>query len=126
MTDKSVPMTARELTTFKGYTFPKGAWRNALFRQFERIDAEGENAPEPKPIIDRIAYRFLKLCLTAGHDGIAFFKELGDRLDGRPAQEVSLVGDPERPLFISNAEELRAKLRGVVTETADDSGHTIQ
>jgi len=96
-------MTAKELTSYKGYTFPKGAWRNALFRQFQRIDEEqplpeGEKHPEPKPILDRIAYRFLKLCISAGHDDLGFFKELADRLDGKAPQAIALTDDEGAPV----------------------------
>jgi hypothetical protein len=122
MADKPVePMSAKEWTAFKGHTFPKGAWRNALYRQLERIEKEGVEGPEPKPLIDRIAFKFLMACLNA--TTVDWFKELGNRLDGLPAQEVTLKGDADAPLFIAQAEELRKKIRMPVHDDPRNSVH---
>ena len=75
----------------------KGRWRFALLKACERIeDEDGVEGPEPKPVIDKLAYRFIKACLNKGD--IAFYKELGDRLDGKPAQAVEL-GDANGKSF---------------------------
>ena len=95
------PLTAAELTLKKGYTYKRGEWRNALMRAVERIEAEdGVDGPEPKPVLDRIAYKFVKLCLAAGHEELGFFKELGDRLDGKAPQAIIPQNSDGSPLVV--------------------------
>ena len=42
-----------------------------------------------------------KLVSLAEAGDVAALKELGDRLDGKPAQQVQLSGDAETPLIVS-------------------------
>ena len=95
----------------------------------ERIEMEEGEGPHPLPKnpIERALYNFLKACMFGD---LFYVRELLDRLDGKPKQQVEHTGDPSRPMFIANAEDLRKKLRGVVPslDSADDSssGHTVQ
>ena len=62
-------------------------WRAAICRAVEKRGVERGQA------LDEIAEKLLALC-DAGE--IQAIKELGDRLDGKPAQV--LAGDPDAPL----------------------------
>lgn len=66
-------------------------WRNAIDKALEcESKAEGQEK------LVEIAKELLKL--AQGGD-LAAIKELGDRMDGRPAQSVYLGGDEEHPLI---------------------------
>ncbi len=41
-----------------------------------------------------------KLLELAAEGDVAAIRELGDRLDGKPAQSVTLAGDPENPITV--------------------------
>jgi hypothetical protein len=87
------PLTVKELqATHKSLTVKRGQWRIALLKACERIeDEDGVPGPEPKPILDRLAYRFIRDCLEKRDLG--YYKELGDRLDGKPPQALSVEGE---------------------------------
>jgi hypothetical protein len=75
-------------------------WHQAIMRALEtreksRIDGKKE--------IDALADRLLDL-VAAGD--LAALKEFGDRLDGKPAQSVTVGGDPENPFQSVNRIEL--------------------
>jgi len=48
--------------------------------------------------LNEAAYRFVKEMTDTNN--IAFFKEFGDRLDGKSAQSVTLSGDEDNPLNV--------------------------
>ena len=81
-------------------------WSAAIERALERrgdptIDPDHPVARTPKmKALDDLAEKFLARteCEAGGFQG---FKELGDRLDGRPAQAVTVAGDSDAPLQIS-------------------------
>ena len=89
----------------------KGKWRLALLKAGEELEKHGMDyeVPNNANILVKAAVRFWQALFNTSD--IAFFKELGDRMDGKAAQEVTLKGDADAPLFISNAEELRKKIR---------------
>ena len=70
-------------------------WQQAIDRALEkRSKAEGIQE------LDRLAEKFLD-CVDAGaKDFMPGFSALGDRLDGKPAQQVQLSGDADAPLKI--------------------------
>jgi hypothetical protein len=104
--------TLEELSKLKSFKVPKGKWRIALFAMAERRQLEREypdkEHPKPKNSIDLAAYMFLAICETGD---VSAVKELANRMDGLPSQEVTLKGDGDAPLFIASAEELRKKIR---------------
>lgn len=66
-------------------------WQQAIDRALaERSKSAGIEA------LDALAEKLLTLA-DAGDLGA--LRELGDRLDGKAAQGVTLAGDPENPLF---------------------------
>lgn len=66
-------------------------WRAAIERALDRR----KPADERIKAIDEMADKLLDACATGD---LAALQELGNRLDGRPAQAVEHSGDPERPL----------------------------
>ena len=76
----------------------KGAeWRQAIKRALTRL-AEAENPDEEityRRGLDILAAKFVE----AAAEGDAWaLKEIGDRLDGKPGQSVTVGGDPDNPL----------------------------
>lgn len=73
----------------KGEKFWADAVRRAVFRRMEDIEGKPQK-------IERLADKLV----DAGMAGdIAALKEIGDRLDGRPAQALSVGSDPDQPLI---------------------------
>ncbi len=63
-------------------------WRNAIMRAVKRRDS-GEDPQALEKLADKV--------VTEGLDGnMAALKEIGDRLDGRPAQSVAMTVDDKR------------------------------
>lgn len=75
---------------------PRGQQRDKPFRDALRMEAalaeRGEDTPAPKGSLRWIARQLLN---RAGEETAAA-KEIGDRLDGKPAQAI--VGDEEGPV----------------------------
>ena len=80
---------------------PKGAksdkiWRDAIMRAVRRLD--GDEAPrdaKPEQRLERLA----DMLVSKGLDGeVPALREIGDRLDGKPAQAIT--GEIENPLNI--------------------------
>lgn len=67
-------------------------WKDAINRALDR-----RSKVEGLHELDRLADEFLNAVQA---EGVAGFRELGDRLDGKPAQAVALSGDPEKPVAI--------------------------
>ena len=65
-------------------------WREAIDRALARA-AEQDDFRS----LNRLADKLLE---KAGEGDLGALKELGDRLDGRPAQSVTLGGDAENPV----------------------------
>jgi len=66
---------------------PRGAWANKAWRDALRIAVlrAPDEEPKPKTNLDELAQ---KLVSTAKTGDMTAMKELGDRLDGKPAQAV--------------------------------------
>ena len=92
------PNTIKELEAMnKKLHVKRGKWRLALLKACERIeDEDGVPGPEPKPVLDRLAYRFIRDCLE--RRDIAYYRELGDRLDGKPPQALAVEGENGEPI----------------------------
>lgn len=102
---KSIADAQRNL---KNFEIKRGKWRVALFKACERIEAEdGVPGPEPKAIIDKLAYRFVQKVLHA--ETVDWYRELADRLDGKPPQAVFAQGadgeklDGIKVIFVGNS-----------------------
>ena len=67
-------------------------WNNAINRALEIWDKESRF--EGKKALDALAMQLLQKCADGD---ISALKELGDRLDGKPAQSVTVGEDPEKP-----------------------------
>lgn len=52
---------------------------------------------DQKEAIDALAEKFLDMVASGD---LGAFKEFGDRVDGKPAQSVTLAGDEENPLIV--------------------------
>lgn len=50
-----------------------------------------------------------KLLAKVDEGDVSAIKELGDRLEGKPAQSVMLTGDPDHPLQIVERRVVKAK-----------------
>ncbi len=78
-------------------------WRQALDRALAKRGRGDRNAA-----LDELAEKFLDTVVditeaTEKRNGsIAGFVELGDRLDGRSQQGVTVGGDPDQPLRITH------------------------
>lgn len=76
-------------------------WQAAIDRALERR-CKSDGIKE----LDRLADVYLDAIeeMTAGTEkrgpSIAGFADLADRLDGKPAQSVTLAGDPDNPLTV--------------------------
>lgn len=75
-------------------------WHAAIMRALEARDV---SRTDGKKEIDALASKLLDL-VAAGDLGA--LKEFGDRLDGKPAQAVTVSGDSENPLHTVNRVEL--------------------
>lgn len=79
-------------------------WRNALDRAIAQDDGKKLRAAAEK-------------LLTAAAEGEEWaMKELGDRLDGKPGQAITVAGDPEAPL--------QSKVTVELVRASTDSGPT--
>lgn len=69
-------------------------WRNAINRALETRGNGDRTAA-----LDKLAEKLLAVADTGDVSGL---RELGDRLDGKSAQSVTVSGDPDNPLAISD------------------------
>jgi hypothetical protein len=72
-------------------------WHAAIMRALERR----QPADQRIKAIDELADKLLDL-VAAGD--LPALKEFGDRMDGKPAQQVTLSGDADAPLQIAKIE----------------------
>ena len=85
-------------------------WQQAVDRALARR-SKSEGIAE----LDRLADVYLDTIeeMTASTDkrgpSIAGFVDLADRIDGKPAQSVTLAGDPENPLQLVERRVVKAK-----------------
>lgn len=77
-------------------------WSAAIERALDRLgdptinpDVPHERSPRMKAY-DRLADSFI---LKVAESDLGFFKEFGDRMEGKSAQSMTLAGDPEKPLI---------------------------
>lgn len=74
-------------------------WHAAIMRALERR----KPADERIQAIDELADKLLEL---VAQGDLAALKEFGDRMDGKPAQSVTVAGDEDHPLTIRGMVEL--------------------
>mgnify|MGYP001616949004 CR=1 FL=1 len=70
-------------------------WQQAIDRALEKR-SKADGIAE----LDRLAEKFLDCVDTGAKDFIPGFSALGDRLDGKPAQQVALTGADDGPLVV--------------------------
>ncbi len=69
-------------------------WRSAIVRAVKRRTG-GKGSPRH---LDRLASVLVR---EGGNGNVAAIKEVGDRLDGKPAQAVAITGDPDSPVIFN-------------------------
>ena len=80
-------------------------WRDAINRALARYDGKTTDGG-----LNKLADKLIAKCEEAD---LAALKELGDRVEGRPGQTVTVAGDEEHPL--------QAVIRQVVKSSHSDS-----
>jgi len=69
-------------------------WRQAIMLAVNRVSQDGKTKH-----LDILAHRLVK---SAAEGDVSALREIGDRLDGKPAQSVAIGQDPERgPLQVT-------------------------
>lgn len=72
-------------------------WHAAIMRALDK-----RGAGDRLKALDELAEKLLQAVETGD---LAALKEFGDRIDGKPAQQVTLASDPEAPFTISIRKE---------------------
>lgn len=74
-------------------------WEAAITRALEAYPnpPTDEGKSQLMIALDKAAYAFVSNLFE--NKELSYFKELGDRLDGKPAQAI--VGDPEQPVSVA-------------------------
>ena len=80
---------------------PRGAWAGKPWRDALRLAAFGPADEEikPKTNLDKAALALIK---SAGEGDVPALKELGDRLDGKPAQAIVGGEEGDNPVRVIN------------------------
>ncbi len=85
---------------------PKGAtsdkeWRSEIRKAVHELrSVPGENGAQPQKV--RTLRLLARKLADRGLEGeIAALREIGDRLDGKPAQAVAITGDPDSPVIFN-------------------------
>lgn len=77
------------------------AWTAAINRALERRSLASQI-----PALDVLADKLLEQC----EDGnLAALQELGNRLEGKPAQALTLSGDQDNPLIVQKIERVMVR-----------------
>jgi len=74
-------------------------WSKAIERAVEAWPDKAVSLESNKGI-DAAAYEFVSELM--GKKDLGFFREFGDRLDGKAAQQLTLSGDADAPLQVQN------------------------
>lgn len=67
-------------------------WRAAIMRALER-----RSRSDQVTALDELADKFLSAC---DQGDLSAFKELGDRIDGKPKQQIEATGEGGGPIVI--------------------------
>lgn len=78
-------------------------WRDAVMRAVHRRMNDEEGKPQK---IERLADRLVENAMAGD---VTALKEIGDRLDGKPAQGVTVSGDEDAPLVTKIIREIVQK-----------------
>ncbi len=85
---------------------PKGAtsdkeWRSEIRKAVHELrSVPGENGAQPQKV--RTLRLLARKLADRGLEGeIAALREIGDRLDGKPAQAIAIKGDPDSPVIFN-------------------------
>ena len=75
-------------------------WQQALKRALTRYAADdGEKKPTYRRGLDRVAKQVVQQAVSGEKDA---WQEIANRLEGKPAQSVTILGDEDYPLFPSD------------------------
>ena len=77
-------------------------WQDALNRALARY-ANAEAKIEAGQALDKIAEQVVSKAIAGDKDSIV---EIGNRLDGKPAQAVTVLGDEDAPLHLHHTFEI--------------------
>lgn len=69
---------------------PDKLWHHAIMRAVKR--PANEVVPDDAPVLEVLAYRLVQKGMDLD---VSALKEVGDRLDGKPAQSIAVGQDPE-------------------------------
>ena len=71
-------------------------WQQALKRALTRLAAdEGEKSPNYRRGLDRVAREVVRAAADGNKDA---WMEIANRLEGKPGQTVTLLGDEDQPI----------------------------
>ena len=74
-------------------------WRDALDKAIKQY--ENNTGPDPikrGQVLSRIAKKVIENAMAGDKDA---WQEIGNRLDGRPAQSVTVMGDEDNPISVN-------------------------
>ena len=91
-------------------------WRSAIVRAVKRRTG-GKGSPRHLDTLANVLVR------EGGNGNVAAIKEVGDRLDGKPAQALQIKGDPDSPVVFNLrlGDGLKAIDGGAVEVLAQDA-----
>jgi len=73
-------------------------WSQALKRSLTRLAAkEGEDSPNYRRGLDRVADKVVQDAAKGSKDA---WMEIANRIEGKPAQSVTLLGDADNPVQV--------------------------
>ena len=78
-------------------------WREAIDKALKQYKTDEIKA---KTVLHKIATKVVEDALAGNKDA---WQEIGNRLDGRPAQSMTVSGDVENPLYLLPLEGVESK-----------------
>ncbi len=79
-------------------------WRNAIERALEHWPEKPPNPLESERGLNEAAFLFVSEMM--GKKDLGFFREFGDRLDGKPAQAIVGGDEGDNPIQVATRVEL--------------------
>ena len=74
-------------------------WSQSLKRALTRLAAkEGEESPNYRRGLDKMADQVVKDAVSGNKDA---WQEIANRIEGKPAQSVTISGDEDNPVYVN-------------------------
>ena len=73
-------------------------WRDALDKAIKQYETKGDDPIKRGQVLGRIAKKVIDRAMAGDKDA---WQEIGNRLDGRPAQSVTVQGDEDNPITVN-------------------------